>query len=73
MNADKLQDGAASDGQAPKLSEEDLERVRRVTSTGIHAVERKPFRPGRLLLIIVASIVIMGQMSILIAEYYLPQ
>lgn len=71
MSTDKLDDTDNNAQQAPKLSEEDLERVRKVTTTGIHAVERKPFKPGRLLLFIVGAIVIMGQMSILIAEYFL--
>ncbi|MGV6807525.1 MAG: DUF3094 family protein [bacterium] len=41
-------------------SEEDLERVRQVTSSGYNAVERKPFRPLRLLLIWWVVVTILG-------------
>lgn len=57
-----------SDDDQPKLSAEDLARVQRVTSTGIHSVERKPFRPWVLLLIIVAFIAFLGQLSIWVAS-----
>lgn len=60
-----------SSGSNSKLSAEDLERVRQVTSTGIHSVERKPFRPGLLLLGILASIIVLGQMSIWVASFFL--
>lgn len=53
-----------------KLCEEDLERVRKVTSSGIHAVERKPFRPFRLLLVIVAVLTSLSLFSIFIAGLY---
>ncbi|MFK8018345.1 MAG: DUF3094 family protein [Pseudomonadales bacterium] len=66
------QDGTSSpQEQASKLSAADLERVRQVTSTGIHAVERKPFRPWLLLGFIVGSIIILGQLSIWIATHFL--
>jgi hypothetical protein len=48
--------------QKPELSEEDLERVRKVTTTGIHSVQRKPFRPLVLLVILMA---IVGGLSLL--------
>jgi len=66
------QDGTSStEEQASKLSAADLERVRHVTSSGIHAVERKPFRPWMLLGFIVGSIIFLGQLSIWLATYFL--
>ncbi len=38
--------------QRPQLSEEDLARVREYLDSPIHRVERQPFRPMRLLLVI---------------------
>ena len=54
-----------------KLSEADLERVRKVTTSGIHAVERKPFRPFRLLVFIVAVLTGLSFFSIFLANIYL--
>ena len=45
-----------------KLSEEDLARVRQVTSTGVNSVERKPFRPWLLLAYIAGFIIFLGQL-----------
>ncbi len=53
-----------------KLSEEDLERVRKVTTSGIHAIERKPFRPFRLLFVIVAILTALSLFSVFIASLY---
>lgn len=53
-----------------KLSEEDLERVRKVTTSGIHSTERKPFRPFLLLLVIVAVLTGLSLFSIFIASLY---
>lgn len=38
--------------EKPKLSEEDLARVREYLDSPIHRVERQPFRPLRLLLVL---------------------
>lgn len=62
---------AKTSGSNSKLSAEDLERVKQVTTSGIHSVERKPFRPGLLLLGILASIIVLGQMSIWVASFFL--
>ena len=51
-----------------KLSAEDLERVKHVTSTGVNATERKPFKVWALLISIVVFIFLLGQLSILIAD-----
>lgn len=55
----------------PELCEEDLERVRKVTTSGIHSVERKPFRPGLLLVMVVAVLTILSTFSIFLADMYL--
>ncbi|MEM8498184.1 MAG: DUF3094 family protein [Pseudomonadota bacterium] len=54
-----------------KLSEEDLARVRHVTTTGVHSVERKPFRLWLLLAYIVGFIIFLGQLSIWMADIYI--
>lgn len=56
-----------------KLGEEDLARVESVIHSGINSVERKPFRPWRLLGIIGVMIVVLGQGSIMLADYYLSE
>lgn len=40
------------------LYPEDQKKVDEVVSSGIHSVERKPFRPGRLLIMLI--VVVMG-------------
>ena len=40
----------------PKLSPEDQAKVDKFVSTGINSVERKPFRPFRLLLVLLAIV-----------------
>ena len=51
-----------------RLSEEDLERVRSVTSSGYNRTERKPFRPLTLLVILWAVVAILGGISWLIGK-----
>lgn len=48
--------------------EEDLERIRKVTSTSIHSVERKPFRPWRLLFAWWAVVMVLGGLALLLAR-----
>ena len=43
--------------------EEDLERVRKVTSSGYNSVERKPFRPLKLLLVWWIVVSVLGVVS----------
>ena len=52
--------------QPAKLSEDDQRRVDEVTHSGIHSVERKPFRPLILLLVILAVTTAMTLLSIYI-------
>ncbi len=47
---------------------EDLERVRQVTSSGVHSVERKPFQPLKLLLVVWIVVTLLGGVSYLLAQ-----
>jgi len=58
--------------EARKLRPEDQQRVDVVTSTGIHAVPRKPFRPLVLLAVILAVTSAMTVLSIVIERMYIP-
>lgn len=53
----------------PILSEEDQARVDAFVSTGINAVERKPFRPIRLMLFLIVVVTSLSVMSLLLAEW----
>lgn len=55
----------------PDLSEDDLARVRKVTSSGVNAVERKPFKPMRLIILVVIVLTVLSWFSIFLADYYL--
>lgn len=47
---------------------EDLERVRQVTSSGVNSVERKPFQPLKLLLVVWIVVTLLGGVSYLLAQ-----
>lgn len=51
-----------------ELYPEDLERVRKVTSSGVHSVQRKPFGGWKLLLVIWLVVLLMAGGSWLIAQ-----
>ena len=53
----------------PILSDEDQARVDAFVSTGINAVERKPFRPIRLMLFLIVVVTSLSVMSLLLAEW----
>jgi hypothetical protein len=55
-----------------KLHPEDQQRVDLFTSTGIHSVPRKPFRPLLLLLVILGVTTAMTVLSIVIEKMYIP-
>lgn len=48
--------------------EEDLELIRKVTTSSIHSVERKPFRPWRLLFIWWIVVSFLGLIALLLAR-----
>lgn len=55
-----------------ELDPEDQRKVDEFTSSGIHSVPRKPFRPLVLLLIIIAATTTMTVISIVIERLYIP-
>ena len=55
-----------------EISEEDRARVAKVTTTGIHAVERKPFRPFYMMLMLTLVTVILTVVAIVIERIYIP-
>ncbi|MFK7731399.1 MAG: DUF3094 family protein [Pseudomonadales bacterium] len=66
-----IQELAMAEETPSKLSAEDLARVRHVTSTGVHAKDRKPFRPWLLLAYIAGFILFLGQLSVWLANFYI--
>ncbi|MGY0217836.1 DUF3094 family protein [Endozoicomonadaceae bacterium StTr2] len=46
-----------------RLSEKDQQKVDKFLQQGINETERKPFRPGKLLLWLIVIIVILGALS----------
>ncbi len=52
-----------------QLRPEDQEKVDRFISTGINSVERKPFRPMRLLLILIAVVMGLSILSQFLARW----
>ena len=52
----------------PRLSPEDQAKVDAFTSSGVNAVERKPFRPGRLLLILIGLVTGLSVLSLVLAQ-----
>ncbi|WP_323845765.1 DUF3094 family protein [Microbulbifer magnicolonia] len=57
-----------SDEPEKKLSEEDQAKVDRYLHRGVNEVERKPFRPLLLLLVIVGVLTLLSLVSIIIAR-----
>jgi hypothetical protein len=50
-----------------QLSDEDMARVEQYLSTSIHQVERKPYRPWLLLLVLWVVVAALGGVSLLLA------
>lgn len=50
-----------------KLSEEDLERVEKYLASPIHQIERKPFKPWLMMLLLVGTVIFLGGLSMLIS------
>ncbi|MGE3296024.1 MAG: DUF3094 family protein [Porticoccaceae bacterium] len=53
--------------EKPKLSEDDLARVREYLNSPIHRVERQPFRPLRLLLVLWIVVSVISGFALLFA------
>ena len=54
----------------PELYKEDQQKVDSVLSRGVYAVERKPFRPWRLLLVILVVLAVITLLSYGISWHY---
>jgi hypothetical protein len=52
----------------PRLSPEDQAKVDKFVSSGINSVERKPFRPFRLLLFLIVIVSCLTGVSLLLAR-----
>jgi hypothetical protein len=55
-----------------ELSPEDQQRVDEVTTTGIHSVERKPFRPIYMMLMLLAVTTALSVLAIFLARLVVP-
>ena len=55
--------------EEPRLSPEDQARVDEFLRTGVNSVERKPFRPFRLALILIAIVTSFSVLSVLLARW----
>lgn len=55
-----------------ELSDEDQARVDAFTRSGIHSIERKPFRPLLLVLVVLAMMAAMTVLSIAIERTVIP-
>ncbi len=54
--------------EEPKLTAEDQAKVDKFVSSGINSVERKPFRPLRLLIFLVVVVTCLSGLSLLLAR-----
>ena len=54
--------------ERPKLSDEDLARVREYLSSPIHQIERQPFRPLRLLLVLWVVVTLISGVALVAAR-----
>ena len=57
--------------EQPKLSAKDLERVEKYLSSPIHQVERKPFRPWIMMLMLVVTVTLLSGLSVLLTKFLL--
>ncbi len=55
-----------------EISEEDRARVASVISTGIHSVERKPFRPFYMMIMLLTVITLLSVTAVVIEKIYIP-
>ena len=54
-----------------QLSREDMQRVEKYLASPVHSVERKPFRPWRMMLGLVVIITLLSVLSLLISRIVL--
>ena len=55
-----------------EITDEDRDRVESVIHAGIHSVERKPFRPLYMILLLLGVMVSLSVLSIVIEKMYIP-
>lgn len=55
-----------------EITEEDRDRVESVIRSGIHSVERKPFRPLYMMLMLLGVMAALSVLSIVIEKMYIP-
>ena len=55
-----------------ELSAEDRQRVEQVTQSGIHSVERKPFRPWLMMLMLLVVVTVFSVTAIVLEKLYIP-
>lgn len=55
-----------------EISEEDRARVAKVISTGIHSVERKPFRPFYMMIMLLGVVTLLSVTAVVIEKMYIP-
>jgi cell division protein FtsX len=54
------------------LSTEDRQRVEEYTRTGIHSVERKPFRPWLMMLMLLVVVTLLSVIAVVLEKLYIP-
>lgn len=55
-----------------EISEEDRARVAKVINTGIHSVERKPFRPFYMMIMLLGVVMLLSVTAVVIEKMYIP-
>jgi len=74
VNRSSFSDDTHGDVVAPaedRLSEEDMQRVKRYLSSPVHSVSRKPFRPWVLIIGVWVLIGVLGLLSMAISYFAL--
>lgn len=70
-NGDAVPGEGAGEGAVEKLSTEDLARVERYLQSPIHQVQRKPFRPWMMMLLLLMVVGSLSLLSLLISRLVL--
>lgn len=69
MNAEHRPEAQADETEEPRLYPEDQAKVDAFVKRGINSVERKPFKPGRLLVLLIFIVTVLSLGSQLIADW----
>ena len=72
-DADKKADAAPASGveadDQPRLKAEDQARVDAFLTRGVNSVERKPFRPGLMIIMLITVVMVLSIFSQLLAKW----